>query len=182
MFAWIASLMILLVLLWTTTELSLRQEEERVRSYTTHQVTSLANSYGTQLKFLTEQMNQILLGITAKWEDAPDLLDLEHDRQRGLFPNRDEFFVYILDKQGRLIKASGEFNRQQSFPLNGFFEKHKKDCCKSLLITVENQDPNINDQLVFFSRRLNLPDGTFGGVAVISVRAHFLVTFQGEAL
>ncbi len=182
MFAWIASLMILLVLLWTTTELSLRQEEERVRSYTMHQVTSLAISYGTQLKFLTEQMNQILLGITAKWEDAPDLLDLEHDRQRGLFPNRDEFFVYILDKQGRLIKASGEFNRQQSFPLNGFFEKHKKDCCKSLLITVENQDPNINDQLVFFSRRLNLPDGTFGGVAVISVRAHFLVTFQGEAL
>ena len=182
MFAWIASLIILLALLWTTTELSLRQEEERVRSYTTHQVTSLANSYATQLKFLTEQMNQILLGITAKWQDTPNLLDLERDRQRGLFPDRDEFFVYILDKQGRLIKASGEFNSKQYFPLDGFFEKHKNDCCEDLLITLENQHLKINDQFIFFSRRLNLPDGTFGGVAVISVRSHFLVTFQDEAL
>ena len=72
--AWMIGLFILLTLLWVSVELSLRQEEDRVRSYARHQAILLANSYATQLTFLTEQMNQILLGIYARWQDTPDLL------------------------------------------------------------------------------------------------------------
>jgi diguanylate cyclase (GGDEF)-like protein len=180
--AWMAGLFILLTLLWVTTELSLRQEEERVRSYTMHQAISLTNSYATQLTFLTEQMNQILLGIHAKWQDTPDFLDLERDRKRGLFPDRDEFFIFVLDTKGRIIKASGAPNQRHDFFKNGYFDTHKANCCLDLVITLKNLGPGINDKVIYFSRRLSRQDGSFGGVAVISVRPDFLATFQDEPL
>ena len=180
--AWMTGLFILLTLLWVTTELSLRQEEERVRSYTMHQAISLTNSYATQLTFLTEQMNQILLGIQARWQDAPNLLDLERDRKRGLFPDRDEFFIYVLDTKGGLLKASGVPNEQQGFFRDAFFEKHETSCCLGLLITMENYGPRANEKVVYFSRRLSRQDGSFAGVAVISVLPDFLATFQDETL
>ena len=182
MTAWITGLLVLLVLLWFTTELSLRQEEERVRSHTAHQAIALSNSYATQLRLLAEQMNQILLGIDAKWSDAPGALDLERDQQRGLFPERGAFFIFILDRKGEPIKVSSVSHEKNSFVLNGFFETQKNSCCLGLLITLENQGPQVNDKVIYFSRRLTHADGSFGGVAVISVRPEFLVTFQDEAL
>ena len=180
--AWMAGLFILVTLLWVTTELSLRQEEERVRSHTMRQAISLTNSYTIQLNFLTEQMNQILLGIQARWQDAPDLMDLARDRQRGLFPDRDEFFIYVLDEKGKLLNASGLPSAQQRFFRDAFFEKHEKFCCLGLLITMENFGAKSTEKVVYFSRRLSRQDGSFGGVAVISVLPDFLATFQDEAL
>ena len=181
-FAWMVGLLVLLTLLWVTTELSLRQEEERVRSYTMHQAISLTNSYATQLTFLTEQMNQILLGIQARWQDTPNFLDLARDRKRGLFPDRDEFFIFVLDRQGRIIQSSGIPNQWHVFFRDSYFDAHKAHCCEGLLVTTKNLGPHIDDKVIYFSRRLSHPDDRFGGVAVISVRPDFLATFQDEPL
>ena len=181
-FAWMVGLLVLLTLLWVTTELSLRQEEERVRSYTMHQAISLTNSYATQLTFLTEQMNQILLGIQARWQDTPNFLDLARDRKRGLFPDRDEFFIFVLDRKGRIIQSSGVPNQWHVFFRDSYFDAHKAHCCEGLLVTTKNLGPHIDDKVVYFSRRLSHLDDSFGGVAVISVRPDFLATFQDEPL
>lgn len=181
-YAWMASLLVLLSLLWVTTELSLRQEEERVRSYTMNQAISLTNSYATQLTFLIEQMNQILLRIHARWQDMPDLLDLARDRELGLFPDRDEFFIFILDAKGQMVKASGVPNQRDDFFRDGYFALQKNDCCRNILITTKNLGPSINDKVIYFSRRLSRQDGSFGGVVVISVQSDFLATFQDEPL
>lgn len=182
MTAWIVGLLVLVVLLWLTTELSLRQEEQRLRSHTMHQASSLSNSYATQLRLLAEQMNQILRGIEVKWSDTPMTMDLERDRQHGLFPDRGDFFIYLLDRHGAPIKASSTSNEKNGFVQDGFFEKHKNSCCLGLLITLENQRHPVNDRVIYFSRRLTHADGSFGGVAVISVRPEFLATFQHDAL
>ena len=181
-YAWMASLLVLLSLLWVTTELSLRQEEERVRSYTMNQAISLTNSYARQLTFLIEQMNQILLRIHARWQDMPDLLDLARDRELGLFPDRDEFFIFILDEKGQMVKASGVPSQRDDFFRDGYFALQKNDCCSSILITTKNLGPSINDKVIYFSRRLSRQDGSFGGVLVISVQSDFLATFQDEPL
>ena len=181
-FAWMVGLLILLNLLWVTTVLSLRQEEARVRSYTMHQAISLTNAYATQLTFLTEQMNQILLGIHARWQDTPQVLDLALDKKRGLFPDRDEFFISVLDTQGRIVKASGVPNQRNNFFRNDYFDAHKAYCCQGLLINMKSSSSTIDDKVIYFSRRLSHQDGRFGGVAVISVRPDFLATFQDEPL
>ena len=181
-FAWMIGLLFLLTLLWATTELSLRQEEERVRSFTKNQATSLTNSYATQLNFLTEQMNRILLGIHARWQDTPEFLDLARDKKRGLFPDRNGFSIFVLDTQGRIVKTSGVLNQRHNFSRSSYFDTHKAYCCQGLLINMKNLGPTINDKLIYFSRRLNHQDGSFGGVAVISVESDFLATFQDEPL
>jgi len=182
MFAWMVSLFLLLTLLWVTTELSLQHEEQRVRSFTVRQAISLSNAYATQLTFPAEQMNQILLGIQARWQDTPALLDLARDRERGLFPDRDEFFIYVLNPQGQLMQASGIPTAKQGFFRDAFFEQHKTDCCRGMLITMEKHGPKISDNIIYFLRRLSHYDGSFAGVSVISVRPEFLATFQYEPL
>lgn len=181
-FAWPVGLLVLLAGLWTTTELSLRQEEQRVRAYTMHQAMSLANSYANQLTFLADQMNQIILGIAAKWQDAPELLNLEHDRRHGLFPDRDGFFIYLLDQTGQVVKATSTPDKNPTFLHDGFFNRHKNACCQGLLITLKNSTSKPQENTIYFSRRLNHRDGSFAGVAVISVRPDFLASFQDEAL
>ena len=180
--AWIIGLLVLVALLWLTTEHSLRQEERRVRSHTIHQAIALSNSYATQLSLLAEQMNQILLRTAVRWSETPASLDLQRDQQLGLFPDRGRFFIGILDQEGMPIRASSTSNNQDELVLDGFFEQHKNACCLGLLITLENQGPTVNDKAIYFSRRLVNANGSFGGVVVISVGPEFLVTFQDEAL
>ena len=110
--AWIIGLLVLVALLWLTTEHSLRQEERRVRSHTIHQAIALSNSYATQLSLLAEQMNQILLRTAVRWSETPASLDLQRDQQLGLFPDRGRFFIGILDQEGMPIRASSTSNNQ----------------------------------------------------------------------
>ena len=180
--AWTMGLLVFLSLLWVTTEWSLRQEEQRVRFYTMHQAVSLSHAYATQLKFITDQMNQILLRVVNKWQDTPDEVNLSRDRQRGLFPERGDFFTYMLNAQGGLIQASADSPEHHDFTRTEFFEQHSQACCLGMLITLKNQGPQIHGKVIYFSRRLNRPDGSFGGVAVISVQSEYLVSFQDEAL
>lgn len=180
--AWTMGLLVFLSLLWVTTELFLRQEEQRVRLFTIHQTVSLSRSYATQLRFVTDQMNQILLRVVNRWQDAPAEMNLERDRQRGLFPERGDFFVYVLNRQGRPVQTSGSGFATHEVSGGDFLERHRRHCCLGLLITVKNHGPEVDDKVIFFSRRLSYSDGSFGGIAVISVQPDFLVTFQDEAL
>ena len=180
--AWTIGLLVFLSLLWVTTELSLRQEEQRVRTYAMHQTASLSHSYAMQLRFITEQMNQILLRIVTRWQDSPDDINLKRDRQLGLFPERGDFFIYLLDEQGRQLKSSDESPQRNDFFDADFFQQHRQDCCLGLLITVKNHGVQVHGKVIYFSRRLTRSDGSFGGVTVIAVGSDYLVSFQDEAI
>ncbi len=125
MTAWIVGLLVLVVLLWLTTELSLRQEEQRLRSHTMHQASSLSNSYATQLRLLAEQMNQILRGIEVKWSDTPATMDLERDRRHGLFPDRGDFLsTYLTSRVRRSRPPARRMKKTASFRVD--FSKNIK--------------------------------------------------------
>ncbi|NCV87485.1 MAG: hypothetical protein EBW14_16850, partial [Oxalobacteraceae bacterium] len=101
--AWIIGLLLLVTLLWVVTELEIRRDERDQRATAMAQAESLASSYAIQLANFVEQLDQLSLAVGFGWVDAPNRVDLKRDRERGLFPVRDHFFVAIIDASGKVV-------------------------------------------------------------------------------
>jgi hypothetical protein len=70
------------------------------------QSASLANSYAAQLQHVVDQMNHMTLSVANAWQDSAKTVNLEQDQERGIFPSRYGFSLFISDHKGRLVKAS----------------------------------------------------------------------------
>ncbi len=180
--AWLTGVLLLIVLLWAATENEIAHDEAENRQVAMRQAESYANSYAAQLDHVAEQIDRLTLSIAYRWSDAPDGVNLARDRERGLFPSRFNFFIFIVDATGRVARTSAEPQRMVNFSDARFFRHHRKNCCDGMLITGPDFGPMVGHQVIRFSRRLDTVDGRFAGAVVIAVEPNFIVTFQDEAL
>lgn len=179
---WLLGFLLLSGALYRVTEHELARDEQATRDLALKQAESLADSYANQLEHLAEQIDRLSLGVTYTWQDAPQSVDLVRDRRRGLFPNRHEFFMFIIDERGDVVRTSHEAQRKFNFSDSPFFKSHQARCCNGLLVSPPEFSPLAGKSIVRFSRRLDHRDGSFAGVVVVAVEPEFLVTFQDEAL
>jgi hypothetical protein len=126
--AWIIGLLLLVTLLWVITELEIRRDERDQRAIAMVQAEALASSYAIQLANFVEQLDQLSLAVGFGWADAPDRVDLERDRERGLFPVRDHFFVAIIDASGKVVHTTSEPKQRVNLSEAPFFLHHRGQC------------------------------------------------------
>lgn len=176
----LGSLVILAIVLRTQDQL--QQEEQAARTFAARQAQSLANSYAAQLLHLAEQIDQVSRSLVFAWNDHPDQINLQRDRERGLMPRRDDFFVFLLGANGAVVASSTPLPGSVRLGTQDFFRQQRAGCCTGLLISPRVLSPLTGREMVRFSRRLERPDGRFAGVALVSVAPDFLATFQDEAL
>ncbi len=176
----LAGLVILAVVLGTNQRL--QAEEQAARTAAARQAQALANAYAAQLTHLIEQIDQVTRTMAFAWEDHPARIDLQRDRDRGLLPRRNDFFVFLADADGRVVESSRELARGVNLSNEIFFLQQRAGCCPGLLISPVTFGVLTQRPVVRFSRRLETPDGRFNGVAFVSVEPDYLATFQDEAL
>ena len=181
-FAWVLGALILLSSLWWFTEREIADQESEARQVVARQAESLANSYAAQLQHVSEQMSQMTLSIAHAWRDRPGQVDLQRDQERGLFPRRHGFFIFILDANGDPVRTSFKPQAMTNLSSQPFFHIHRDRCCLDVLVSPPEYGPLVGRNVIRFSRRIDKPDGSFGGVVAISVEPDFLATFQDEAL
>ncbi len=179
--AWVVGLLFLIALLWTATETQVARDEQDSRALAKHLASSTASSYAVQLEHLAAQMDRLTLSIAFDWEDAPAGLDLQRDRERGLFPQKHEFVIAIIDTAGRPIRTSTPLPPTTSYASTNFFKRHAAGCCSGLLISGPQFNAAAGKPLIRFSRRLQDRGGRFAGVVLISVTPDFMVTLQDES-
>lgn len=172
----------MVVALVVGTDERLQREEREARAQAARQAQSLANSYATQLVHLAEQIDQVTRSMAFAWEDHPERIDLQRDRERGLLPQRHDFLVFIADADGRLVESSMPLAREFNFSRMDFFRRQRDACCDGILVSPVVISPLTGRPVVRFSRRVEAPQGQFGGVVFVSVSPDFLATFQDEAL
>jgi diguanylate cyclase (GGDEF)-like protein len=180
--AWVLGALLLVTVLWVVTESEIAQDGREQRAVALLQAESLAGSYALQLSNFIEQIDQLSLAIVYQWKDAPQRIDLRRDRERGLFPARDHFFVAIIDESGQVIHTSDPPKQHVNFSDYTFFKHHRENCCDGLQITGLIDIPLVGMSMTQFSRRIDNPAGQFAGVVVIAVQPNFLSTFQDEVL
>ncbi|MFN8252914.1 MAG: PAS domain S-box protein [Ferruginibacter sp.] len=92
--------------------------------------------------------------------------------------------VAILDSSGDLVIANVQFNSDTipNFSYREFFQYHKTHRDDILYINKPVISKSINVAVVPLSRRINNPDGSFGGVVVLQIRPSIFTSFYENAV
>ncbi len=160
----------------------IEREEAEARKDAIQQAEALANTYAAQLQYVSEQIDQLMRRVAFAWRDRPASVDLERDQYRGLLPGRHNFFVFIADADGRVVRSSLRLPGPLNVASYAFFRSQRAECCQGLTVHPISYSPWVKRDVVRFVRRMDRDDGSFGGVVFVSVAPSFLSTFQDESL
>lgn len=180
--AWPLGAAALIGTLWLLTAIESRSDRVDATRLTKLQVTSLANSYAEQLRHTVEQINYLLLDLKYDSEDPSVVVSIEKKQAHGLYPDTARLFVSVVNDEGLVTSSSLLANVHPNIEDVRYFQMQKAGCCSGLLISGPEISRRTGAYLIHFSRRINKPDGTFGGIAVVTVAPSYLTSFQDDAL
>jgi diguanylate cyclase (GGDEF)-like protein len=146
-------------------------EAERRRTGTNalKEAAALARGYADQLSRTVEVVDQILLHVKYEWGLAQGKLSLENMRSQGLFPPSSDFNVSIIDRNGMLLASGVPGRSNLAVEDRQYFTAHKNAAKDFLYIGPLVISRQSGKRVVLFSRRLEAADGSFDGVALVSV-------------
>ncbi len=179
---WLATVLLVIAAVMLGTQDRLAREEAIARRDAMRQAESLANSYAAQLQYVSEQIDRLMRRIEFTWRDHPEAVDLARDQRRGLFPGRNDFFVFIADIDGNIVRSSLRLSGNLNIADYTFFQTQRAGCCIGLTVYPVAPSPWVGRNVIRFVRRIGREDGRFDGVVFVSVAPDFLATFQDEAL
>jgi diguanylate cyclase (GGDEF)-like protein len=164
----------LLSVIWTAT-LSLC-ELERASSHrdATVETRELLGTYEAQVVRSLHEIDQTLRLIKHSYEQDHEANPLPALKASALLPPDVVFTVEIVDAAGRVM-ASAPQRAKRSVAAEDYFASLRNDTDDLLAIGRPANGPTANRKLQF-ARRLNKPDGTFSGAAVVSVDAAYFVS------
>lgn len=174
--------LLLVVFLWQSAGSRITDIEEEGEALMRNRAAATANSYAQQIRHMVEQIDQSLLRLKYQWEEQETPLNLEKERLQGLFPHSTVLDASIYDANGNLVTTT-----YPGTPVSAnaarlpYFQTQADECCLGLDISKVGNSNLHGRPVVRFSRRLTQFDGSFTGVAVVSVEPSYLVTFQENA-
>jgi diguanylate cyclase (GGDEF)-like protein/PAS domain S-box-containing protein len=181
---WPIAAALLLWLLWTLTLSKIDSSRAAVSENALTQVTSLSRAYAAQLLHSVEQIDQMTLSLKYDWEESDTVLDLEQQRTRGLYPESSLLIASIIDTNGKIATSSLISNPsvRPSVADLEYFRTHQAGGALGLLISKPSIGRHVQRPVVRFSRRLENADGSFDGVALVSVEPAYLTAFHDESV
>lgn len=177
---WLATVVAVIGILWWGVERTLEERRLSVQALAMQQASARAASYALQLEDLTDRMDQVADQIAAQWRQSPSTVDLRGSLT-GLLSKPREMYVIILDAEGRVV-ASSFPPKAKSIPRLEYFEALRAGCCAGWQVTPSSFAPVVGKDVIRFSRRLERPDGSFGGALVFAAPPDFLETFQDNSV
>ena len=133
----------------------------------------LVETYESQALRVLREIDQTLKLVKYAYENNVQRGTLKALKNRALLPPDIIYVVSIADSQGNIVESTRPF-MTENIADQEYFQKQKRGT--TLLISRPQKEPDTGEQKLQFSRRLNAADGTFAGVAVISVNANFFVS------
>lgn len=172
----------LIALLWTYTLSRSTTALEEAEADVKREAIASATSYAQQMRHMVEHIDQITLRLKYQWEKTASGVNLEDERTFGVFPASHMLYANIFDANGEVVTTTITGQRPASIAQQPYFLLHQTSCCAGLHIARPGPSTATGHPVVRFSRRLDRPDGSFGGVAVIAVEPPYFVSFQEAAI
>ncbi len=177
---WPVLALIIIAVLWATTWDRIQEDRQHATEAAHRQALALANAYAEQVRRTIRQIDQVSLELKFEQESAQPA-DLGRKRDEGIYPAREGLFVSVADDRGVIRNSSLRLTTGVDISHLDFFKAHSKSCCEGLLISPPVVSRVLQRPIIRFSRRLDNPDGSFKGVAVVSVEPDYLLSVQPEA-
>jgi diguanylate cyclase (GGDEF)-like protein/PAS domain S-box-containing protein len=171
-----------ITVLWSYTLSRNSTAREEAEADVRREAIASATSYVQQMRHMVEHIDQITLRLKYQWENKASEVNLEDEREFGLFPAGQLLYANIFDHNGDVVTTTIPERRPASIAKQPYFLLHQSSCCAGLHISHPGPSTATGRPIIRFSRRLDRPDGSFGGVAVVAVEPPYLVTFQEDAV
>src|SRR5690348_3728669 len=165
--------MILLAVIWGTTIDVIRVERKVAERAALSSTQELADTYEAQVVRAMREIDQTLRLVKFTWERGQGHVDIGELRDKGLLLPEILFSMRVADAAGNVV-ASTHAGGPRNVADEGWFRRAAE--LDSIVIGVPRMDPAEHEWKIDFSRRLQWPDGSFGGVVAISVEAPYFVS------
>jgi diguanylate cyclase (GGDEF)-like protein len=154
-------------------------ERQQIEANAVKAAAALSRGYAAQLSRTVEVVDQLLLHVKYEWGLAHGQLSLENIQAQGLFPPSSVFNVSIIDRNGKLLTSGVPGKTDLTLEDRRYFTVHKSADEDSLYIGPPVISRLSDKRVIFFSRRLEAGDGSFDGVALVSViPAYFTANYD----
>ncbi len=171
--------LVLLGVVWGMTANLIEVERGIARRAAASSTQELANTYEAQVLRAMREIDQTLNLVKFTYEGDNGHPQLEALKERGLLLPDLLFVVSVADRTGRIISSTRPADLA-SVARRRFFERQSRGAEEFAVGTPRRAADG--EWKLDFSRRLAAPDGSFAGVALVSVAASFFVSDWPERL
>lgn len=172
--------LLLIVALWTAVSLNLSREAAAEDAAIEHRTMSLARVFEEHTVRTMASVDQALLFVKFQYEAIGDRLDIASAVQQGMI-------VSSLFNQVGVINADGIYhlsNLPDSARVDlrdrEHFRVHQAADTGEVFVSKPVLGRASGKWSIQLTRRINRPDGSFGGVAVISIDPFYFTSFYNE--
>ncbi|HEY0961717.1 MAG TPA: sensor domain-containing diguanylate cyclase [Pseudomonadales bacterium] len=168
----------LLALIWLGTWMLVDSEYRGARAAAATATTKLAGIYEAQVVRALREVDLTLRFVQHAYEDGLARADTSEPMlpalaERNLLPPDLLFVVSITDDEGRIVERTRSPGIDDVAGLPWFDGQRIAD---DFLISTPQFIPQADSWVVHFSRRLDAADGSFAGIAIVTVDAAFFVS------
>jgi len=172
----IAFCIFLLGLLWSTVIVKLHAEHEAEIRDVMKDTANLARVFEEHTVRTFREADQTLQFIIDQYREHGNKIDLRRLAEDGPIINRIYTYISIIDEHGNLAAGSQPF-KPMNLADREHFQVHVAQDTGRLFISKPLVGRASGKQSIQLSRRINKPDLSFGGVAVVSVDPAYFSRF-----
>lgn len=163
-----------LAVLWASIAFEIYRDATAWHQRSLSDAENLATVYARQLQKSIDQIDQLSVMLVHARERGDSIRQLT--AQYGVFQSDSPFYPFFADENGIVKSARNTAALGHSVGHESFFSHHRDDA--STVLSINPRAPGFavlsGKEVVRFSRRVNKPDGRFGGVIAISVPPSYL--------
>jgi diguanylate cyclase (GGDEF)-like protein len=179
---WPIAALIIGIVGWHLLRSNLEESRARLEEHSLRDAKELARSYAEQVRHRAEAINQTALHVRYDWNLSNGRLRLDDARAKGLFPPSALAFVAIIDSDDMLVTGTLPAPANRFLGNTEDFVAQKTTATDSLYIGKPFIGPVSKRNTIPFNRKLLTPDGSFGGIVVVSVAPSYFTSSYDEKL
>lgn len=171
---------VLIALLWTTVGVQIESERAQVLQNAYRDTANLARVFQEHSVRTLKNVDQAVLFVKYQYEKTGGRVDIADALRQGMINGRIFNQIGVIDENG--IYALSNFADFKKIDLSDreHFKAHLAEDTKTLFISKPVLGRASGKWSLQMTRRINKPDGSFGGVVVVSVDPYYFSEFYGE--
>jgi diguanylate cyclase (GGDEF)-like protein len=167
-----------LIAIWGTTFILIKIERTAAERVVVTSTRELADTYESQAIRALREIDQTLKFVKYTYELSGKKTILQELNAKTLLPSNLLFEVSITNDKGDLL-ASNRAPLMKNVAGQEFFKLQPR--VDDILVSRPWKSPGSQEWIIFFSRRLNDPNGRFSGVVMLAVDAAYFVSVYDSA-
>ncbi len=178
---WPLAALLFLILGWTLLLNDLNTDRQRLEQTARSNVIDLAKNYAGNLARTLETVDQTILHVRYEWELSKGTLQLETINQKKLFHAGSIFQVAITNSDGYVRTSTLANPSSMYLGQDRFFLVQKYAIIDFLYMGQPKTGRLSNENVLYFSRGVSKPDGSFDGVVVVSTASHYFTSTYNQS-